>query len=479
MKKNKLTKIVATIGPASDSEEMIEKLIIAGVNIFRFNLKHNTIDWHMDRMKRVKKIASRLRKPIGILFDLQGPALRVNMPASDISFKKGEFLAFGERVFKTKEKGFSITYPEIIKYISNGQKILADDGTLVFYLQKKGDQYYLKPETSGILKNQKSINIPGAQFPLPVLTKRDYEGLALAAKEGVDIVALSFVRSAKDIEDVRKVLKKYQIKATINSKIETRTGIDNIDEIVSETDSIMIGRGDLGVELPIEEVPYQQKKIIEKCLAKGKPVITATQMLQSMITSPVPTRAEVSDIANAVYDYTDAVMLSAESATGSYPLAAVEVMAKTAELNEKRFFKDIRRVFRFELKDQEEMIADAAYGLYTPQLPHISNISGFLVFTHSGRTARLIARYHPKVPIFAFVPNEQVRGDLTLSFGVYPFSRKELTEKIEVRKNDILRAVDFLKSKKFVRRSEKLIVLHGDYWAVKGGTSTIKVITVS
>ncbi len=478
----KLTKIIATIGPASESEEMIEKLILAGVNIFRFNFKHNTIDWHEDRMKRVRKVAKKLDLPIGILLDLQGPALRVNMPFDDISIKKGETIAFGERVFETQEKGLSVTYPDIIKYLQPGQKILADDGTFTFYVEKKGDQFFLKSETTGILKNRKSINLPGADFPLPVLTERDREGLKLAQKERVDIIALSFVRSAKDIKEVRKIMAQHGLTAQINSKIETKMGIDNIDEIIEESDSIMVARGDLGVELPIVEVPYYQKMIIGKCLEIGKPTITATQMLQSMVSNPFPTRAEVSDVANAVYDFTDAVMLSAESATGSYPLEAVSMMRETVKFNEKKFFRDIRRMFKYKLTDQEEILSDTAYNLflrlYMKEVALKDNITGFIVFTQSGRTARLLARYHPRVPIFTFTPNEIVRDKLTASFGVYPFLQDVLSKTGEVKRHDVVKAVEFLKNKRLVKKNDLLIVLHGDYWAVLGGTSTVKIIQV-
>jgi pyruvate kinase len=482
MLNNKLTKIVATIGPASESEEMIKRLILAGVNIFRFNLKHNTVEWHTETIKKVRKVADNMGLAIGILFDLQGPSLRINMPVDDISVAKGDRLVFGEEVFKTGEKGFSITHPNVINHLQPRQKVLADDGTFTFIVEKKGGQYFLRSESTGVLKNRKSLNLPGALFPLPILTERDHEGLKMAAQVGVDFVALSFVRSAKDVKEVRDVMKKYGVEAKITSKIETKTGIDNIEKIVEESDSIMVARGDLGVELPMQEVPCYQKMIIEKCLIKSKPAITATQMLQSMINNPYPTRAEVSDVANAVYDYTAAVMLSAESATGSYPEEAVETMRNTVKYNEKQYVRDTRRMFRYELESEDSMLADAAYSLYirlyTKQLTLDEKITGYVVFTTSGRTARLVSRYHPRVPIFAFTSSIKVRESLTMSFGVHPFYQKELLGKGEVKRDDIIKAIGYLKDREQVKVGDKLVVLHGDFWGIGGGTSTIRTIEV-
>jgi pyruvate kinase len=475
---DKLTKIVATIGPASESEEMIKKLIHAGVNIFRFNFKHNTVEWHADRVKRVKKVAKEINATVGVLLDLQGPTIRIVMSSDDISIKKGDLILFGDEALKEGVKGFSTTHPDIIKYLKNGQKLLADDGTFTFFIEKKGGKCYVRSETTGILKNRKALNIPGADFPLPVLTERDHEGLRIVAKEGVDIIALSFVRSAQDIKDVKEAMKKYKINAKINSKIETKSGIDNIDEIIDETDSLMVARGDLGVEIPMEEVPYCQKMMIRKCLEKGKPVITATQMLQSMITNPIPTRAEVSDVANATYDNTDAVMLSAESATGQFPLQAVEIMSKALKFNEVKFPQDTRKVINFKLDNQEAMICDAAYNLYIQDLPLKHQIVGFLVFTHSGKTANCLSRYHPDVPIFTFSSSEKVRDSLTLNFGVKSFQRVDAFDYKSPSKDMILRGIGFLKKNKLVKKSDKLIVLHGDVWAGKGGTSTIKIVIV-
>lgn len=475
---NKLTKIVITIGPSCDSPVMIKTLIDLGVDIFRFNFKHNSIKWHDERIKRVNQVSKKMGIPIGTLIDLQGPGIRINMPYEKISVKKDELLLFGEEVLTKKEKGFSISHPKIIPSLKEGQKVLADDGSFSFFVEKFQNKTYLRAKTSGILKNRKNLNIPGANFPFSVLVDRDFDGLKLAQRHEIDYVALSFVKSTEDIKTVKKEMKNYRVTPKIIAKIETKKALDNLDGIIEESDGVMVARGDLGVEIPTEQVPYYQKIIIQKCVKRGIPVITATQMLQSMVDNPVPTRAEVSDIANAVYDSTDAVMLSAETSIGKYPLQSVEMMKKTVLFNEKKNIIDCRKKFDFELKDKEAVLCDTAYGLYIEEQNQKNNVSGFLIFTHTGRTARLISRYHPLVPIFAFTPNQSVSESLNINFGVFSFPYELISKKGEVMKIDIQKAVEFLLKRNWIKRGKTLIVLHGDYWAVEGGTSTIKFLTV-
>lgn len=475
----KLTKIVATIGPATDSEEMIEQLVHAGVNVFRFNFKHGTVEWHSERIERVNKVVSRLGVPIGTLIDLQGPEIRINMPYESIEVKKGDLLIFGEKIFEEQDKalGFSITHPDIIQFLEEGQKILADDGSFTFHVVHKGDEVYLESESSGILKQRKNLNIPGADFPFPLLVDRDFDGLKLAAKNEIDFVALSFVRTAEDLQIIRKEMEKHQVKGKLVAKIENQKAIDNIDSIIADSDAVMVARGDMGVELPIEQVPYYQKLIIKKCIEKGIPVITATQMLQSMVEHPYPYRAEISDIANATYDKTDAVMLSAETASGSYPVEAVSVMAKTAHFNERKLLKDLRKIFDYSMKDTASTVCDTAYNLYIGLRGKGEHVVGFLVFSKTGKTAQLISRYRPDAPIYSFSPEKAVSDMLTLNYGVIPFTQ-EREQTGEVRKNDVLNAIELLKKNEHVKPGQKVVVLHGDMWASEGGTSTIKVVEV-
>lgn len=476
---NKLTKIIATIGPACDSPGMIESLIKKGVNVFRFNFKHNTVEWHSDRIQRVNKVAKKMGVHVGTLIDLQGPELRINMPTDEITLKENELILFGEEIYKNPpadgRKGISITHPDIIQYLKDGQHIVADDGAFSFRIEKKGKTTYLRSLTTGVLKTRKTLNIPGADFPFPVLIERDFDGLKLAALHDVDFVALSFVRTQSDVSTVRKEMKKYKVNGKIVSKIETQKALDHLDKIIEASDGIMVARGDLGVEIPIEQVPFYQKMMIRKCIIQGKFVITATQMLQSMIEFPYPTRAEVSDIANAIYDNTDCIMLSGETANGKYPLEAVEMQAKTAMFYETKATDDIRIKILFSINDSTAMIADTAYELYRQFGKAIQKVDGFLVFTQTGRTAEALSRYRPKVPIFTCAPNEEVAESLAVRFGVEPFVF-DFHKTQEVNITEILKAKKMLRDKKFISISSKLIVVHGDHWGRGSGASTLRII---
>lgn len=476
---HKLTKIIATIGPASDTEELIEQLIRSGVNVFRFNFKHSTVAWHDERMKRVRQVAHRLGIPVGILLDLQGPEVRLTMPTDAITLVVGEKILLAKTLADIKDKGFTISHPDIIDTLPDGQEILADDGLFTFILKREEEKTLLVSQSEGILKTRKTINIPLLTFDFPVLHEKDIEGLMLAKENEVDIIALSFVHEAKDIHTLKEAMTKRSVKAQIMAKIETRKALHNIDEIIDTSDSIMIARGDLGVEIPAEEVPYYQKLIIKKCIEKGKPVDTATQMLESMTQRPKATRAEISDVANAVYDFTDCVMLSAESASGRYPLESVKVMAKTAQFIEQRHtISETRALFMYEIENHEHMICDAAFNVYRTLRKKKENIGGFLVFTQSGYTARMLSRYRAKVPIFAFSPKHATLRSLTVNFGVYPVLHKDIVEKDEIVKADIDAAFAILKEKRFAQSGQLFIVVHGDYWKSKAGTSVVRLLSV-
>lgn len=478
---HKFTKIVATLGPASDTKEKIENLISAGVNVFRFNFKHNTVDWHAKRIERAQKTAASMSAYISFLLDLQGPEVRIRMPFEKLILTPNEKILLSEDVLKTNEKGFSITHPSIIPFLVNDQEISADDGAFVFKVKKNKNKCYLISKSEGILLTNKTLNIPSAKFPLPVITDRDLEGLKLAAKFKIDYLALSFVRSAEDIHVLKKEMLRQKVQAKIVAKIETAMAIENLKEIVREVDAVMVARGDLGVELPIERVPHYQKQIIKECLLQGKAVITATQMLQSMVNSPFPTRAEVSDVANAVFDKTDAIMLSAESASGRYPLKSVQMMAKIAHYNEQILeVEDIRRYFIFSLDTQVETICNAAYGLYLKSLKQKNTLlSAVIVFTETGKTAQFLSRYHLKIPVIAFCSNDGVARTLALNYGIFPVVSKTIYKKnTEITGIHLRSALKYLIVQKILIPGEKILVLHGDYWNIVGGTSTIKLIRV-
>lgn len=481
MKKNihEYTKIIATIGPSSDSPEMIAKLIEAGVDVFRFNLKHNELSWHKEKISLVKEMAKKANRAIGTLIDLQGPEIRLITPQmEDVAIKKGSEIKIEKR---QKDNGcFCLTNDIVLSYMEKGQKIVVDDGKFQFEVIKAvSESVTLVSRSNGILKTRKTLNIPGIYFPLDAITELDRVAIREFAGSPVDFVALSFVRTAQDVYDLKKFMKQENFSARVISKIETKLAIDNLDEIIDSSEGIMVARGDLGVELPIEQVPYYQKIMIKKCLERGFPVITATQMIHSMIEKPYPTRAEISDIANAVFDLTDMVMLSEESAAGQYPLEAVNYMKKTIVFNEKNvMLKDSRNAFDFISVDAEEMLCDTAYNLYLQFRKKNFNFGGFLVFTEAGRTARKLSRYRPEAPIFVFTPNEKVRDGLTANFGVIPFVQPTIFKKGQpVRLDDMKNAVSYLRKRGVFDEDKYYILLYGDNWMVEGRVSTIKVIS--
>ncbi|MDA1317040.1 MAG: pyruvate kinase [bacterium] len=472
----KLTKIIATIGPACDSEEKIEELILKGVNVFRFNFKHSSVEWHSERIKRVNAVAHKLGIPVGTLIDLAGPEIRIRMKDDAIDIEKDEELLLSERTLKgAKAKGFSITRPSIIQYLTDGQHAVADDGAFSFTVVKKGSAVYLKSHTKGTLATNKSLNIPGADFPLPTLIDRDLDGLKLAAANEIDFIALSFVRSASDIRDVRKEAKKHKINALIISKVEAQRALDNIDKIIDASDGIMVARGDLGVEIAIEQVPFYQKMIIRKCIIAGKFAITATQMLQSMISSPLPTRAEVSDVANAIYDHTDAIMLSGETATGKFPGKSVDMMRRTALFYEPKHHADIRTYISYSVKDTTAMVCDTAYNLYRRYISANQPIAGFVVFSQSGKTARILSQYRPQVPIYTFTPKINQREALTATYGIIPLPF-DYHQKSDVGLQELTQATKLLSDQHYIQKGEKLIVLHGDQWGHGSGATSIRIL---
>lgn len=329
------TKIAATIGPASDSPDMIRELIAAGTDMFRFNMKHATRDWHDERIARVREIAQNANKKIGILIDLQGPEIRVETISKlDVTFKAGEMVTF--RLVPGESREIIIPTKEVFSAIKPGVRILIDDGDaeVVVNEQMGPDWFTGKISTDYVIKHRKSLNIRDVEIDLPSLIEDDLRKLDMEHISLVDFVALSFTRTKNDVENLREQLKKRNLSCWITAKIENQTALDNLDEIIDAAESVMVARGDLGVETPIEKLAYHQKLIIKKCREKNKPVITATQMLQSMVENPRPTRAEACDVANAVYDGTDATMLSEETAGGKYPVESVKTMEKIISFTE-------------------------------------------------------------------------------------------------------------------------------------------------
>lgn len=476
----RLTKIIGTIGPACEQPDQIKELIHAGVNVFRLNFKHNTVEWHSDMIERINSVADEEKVSIGTLIDLQGPEIRILLATDFIEIEKGELLFFDPSVLVDEsQKGLSITHPEIIKYLKDGQKVVAADGEFSFEVVKKSSKVYLHALNGGVLKHRKTLNIPGADFPFPVLIQRDFEGLQLAKRKEIDYIALSFVRSPEDVKTLRKEMAKLKINAQVISKIETQQALDKLDEIIAESDGIMVARGDLGVELPFEQVPFYQKQIINKSIQSRKLVITATQMLSSMVSNSRPTRAEVSDIANASFDLTDAVMVSDETAAGKYPTEVIQVLDKTLKFNEAKFAIDTRERFAFTWETTNELVCEAAYDLYVTLKSHQKPLDGFIVFTASGSTAKILSSLRPYAPIIAVCNDQAIIEKLSLSYAVQPVMQlKDRSKTPEILTQQVDEEIEHLKKQGLVKSNQRFIVIHGNQWGAPGKVSTLRLVTI-
>ena len=458
------TKIIATIGPACDDRKKIEKLIKAGVNVFRLNVKHNTLDWHKIRLERIRQVAEKLGVPIGVMVDIKGPELRIGkLKKGRIDLKRGETVRLGPKgqiVFENLS---------VLRELKKGQRILLDDGRIELeVIEGREDRVKAKVVAGGPLSSHKGVNLPETELMLPTISDQDLEAIRIAKKFQVDFVALSFVREKNDIRILKRVLEKERVNALIIAKIETASAIENFEEILSETDGVMVARGDLGVELPMEEVPFWQKYIINRCLGASKPVITATEMLSSMMENPRPTRAEVSDIANSVYDYSDAVMLSAETAIGKYPVKAVLVMRKTCEFIEGKLEP---KGSDFIVHEQAAAMVLAAFDL-VKESELSQSFKAFVVLTEEGKTARLLSSLRPKLPVLAITPVKTVQCQLCLSFGVESFYfdyRKDEVGKV------VKSTIEFLKKKEKLKTGDKIVMIYGDDWRFPGRTNLVRI----
>ena len=414
----KKTKIVCTIGPASESVDMLVNLINAGMNVCRLNFSHGDYEEHGARIKNIREAVKITGKRVAILLDTKGPEIRTNdMENGAITMKIGDSVRISmTEVLGTNEK-FSITYPELINDVNVGSHILLDDGLIdleVTDIDRDANEIVTVVKNEGVLKNKKGVNVPGVSVNLPGITEKDANDIGIG--QGIDFIAASFVRRASDVLEITKILEEENAThIQIIPKIENQEGIDNIDEILKVSDGLMVARGDMGVEIPTEDVPVVQKALIKKCNALGKPVITATQMLDSMQRNPRPTRAEANDVANAIYDGTDAVMLSGETAAGDYPLEAVQTMARIAVRTEETLVN--QDSFALKLYSKTDMTE--AIGQSVGHTARNLGIQTIVAATESGHTARMISKYRPKAHIVAITFSEQKARSLSLSWGVY------------------------------------------------------------
>ena len=447
------TKIICTLGPAVDSDDMLRKLILSGMNCARFNFSHGTHESQLATLTRLKRVRDELGIPVAALMDTKGPEIRIKtFKDGPISLAEGDSFTLTTREVEGDGKQVSVTYANLHNEVDKGTRILIDDGLVELLVDDiKGQDIHCTVQSGGGLSNNKSINIPDTSIQLPALTDKDREDLKFAAENDFDIVAASFIRKASDIIDIREELAKWGGEdMRVMAKIENREGVDNFDEILEVADAIMVARGDLGVEIPAHEVPVIQKEMIGKCIAAGKAVITATQMLDSMIRNPRPTRAEVSDVANAVFDGTSCVMLSGETASGKYPIEALETMVDTVVAAEgaTNYWGRFLRKYDF-LSDLPHSINQAISHTCCMTAMDL-DATAILAATTSGHTARAISRFKPACPIIALTTTEKVRRQLAITWGVHPFlyGSVDSTDRLfalcveSAKKEGVIKAVD-------------------------------------
>jgi pyruvate kinase len=461
----KRTKIIATIGPAASSSTTIAKLIRAGMDAARLNFSHGDWNDHTKRIRLVRQEAEKAGKQIAIIQDLQGPKLRVGMMKNDaVTLRRGDEISLTTRKVLGTSQTIPVTYPRLAKDLKTGDTVLLDDGRLELKVIKKsvGD-LRCKVIRGGVLRSHKGVNLPGVNLSLPSLSHKDKADLRFGIAQGVDYIALSFVRTANDISATRLFLKAHGADIPIIAKIEKPEAIQNLDEIIDAADGIMVARGDLGVEMSPEQVPLLQKKIIEACNRDEKPVITATQMLESMIENPQPTRAEASDVANAILDGTDCVMLSGETAMGKYPVQAVEVMARIAvqaEMSLSPIPPDRH------ISGPDESVAHAACRAAEEQ-----HAQAIVTFTQSGSTALLVSKHRPRMRIIAPTPFELVARKMSLYWGVTPIilKTKRTTDNMIA---SVERAMHF---GRLVKKHDLIVITAGVPIGVAGSTNMMKI----
>jgi len=467
------TKIVATLGPASSSEEMIARLITAGVNVVRLNFSHGTAEDHIKRAEIVRRIATKLNRPIGVLCDLQGPKIRIGkFELGKITLKMGDLFVLDADCELGDQFKVGLDYKNLPQEVSVGNALLLDDGRITMSIDRvKGNQIHCVVLTGGVLSNNKGINLQGGGLAADALTKKDRADIKTAVALEADYVAISFPKSALDVELARTLVRKAGGKASIIAKIERAEAIEDLEAIIEASDAIMVARGDLGVEVGDAAVPGLQKRMIRMARAQNKLVITATQMMESMISSPIPTRAEVSDVANAVLDGTDAVMLSAETASGQYPLETVQAVHRVCMEAEKEYGGyqlEQRAVNRLQYTDE----AIAAAAIFTAQ--HLE-VKAIAALTQSGNAAQWLSRADSSVPIYALSPNKVARRKLTLHRNVFPFP----IEQTGKNKEEILHEMEqVLLQQKVVSIGELVMLTFGEPIGSPGGTNTLKIIKV-
>ena len=464
------TKIICTLGPSTDQEGVLRELVANGMNVARFNFSHGSHEEHLGRFEKLKAIREELGKPVAALLDTKGPEIRLK------DFKNGtEMLEAGQtftlttrEVEGTKEI-CSITYKDLPQDVQPGGTIMLDDGLIKLQIVTVNDtDIVCKVLNNGKIKNKKGVNVPGVHLSMPYMSQRDRDDIIFGAQQGFDFIAASFVRTAQDVYDIRNLLNEYDSDIRIIAKIENREGVNNIDSILAAADAVMVARGDLGVEIDFTELPGIQKNIIERSFSFGKPIVTATQMLDSMIVNPRPTRAEISDVANAIYDGTSAIMLSGETAAGAYPVEALKTMSAIAERTEQEGFHLRGRTMDFNPGKISVSDATAHAACLTAR---DVNAAAIVTVSESGTTARLLSKYRPQQPIIACVMREQVQRQLSLSWGITPLMMSLAHSTDEL----IEMSTALAKENGYLHNGELAVVTAGVPVGVSGTTNMIKI----
>lgn len=468
------TKIICTLGPATDDDQVLRNLMLEGMNVARFNFSHGDYKQHERNMARVKKFREELNLPIATLLDTKGPEIRLGQfEHGSITLTEGQSFTLTTNEVVGNEKCVSITYKGLVEDINIGSKILIDDGLIELKVIHKSDaEIQCLVINGGVVSNNKGVNVPNTKLSMPFISEKDRQDIIFGIEQGFDFIAASFTRSAEDILEIRKLLNEYQCN-TINiiAKIENMQGVENIDEIIRVSDGIMVARGDMGVEIPLQEVPVIQKKIISKVYRAEKQVITATQMLDSMMKNPRPTRAEATDVANAIYDGTSAIMLSGETAAGKYPVESLKTMVLIAERAE----QDINYEQRFrELKNLKNQDVTNAISHATCTTAMDLSAAAIITVTKSGKTGRLISKYRPTCPIIGCSTYEHVCRQMNLSWGILPLLIKE-----EKNTDDLFEhAVEAAEKAGYVKAGELTVITAGVPLGISGTTNIIKVHVV-
>lgn len=472
----KKTKIVCTIGPSSENEAVLKELIANGLNVCRLNFSHGSHPEHQAKIDLIKKVRKETDQPIAILLDTKGPEIRTGkFDAEEILLEEGQtFTLTTEDIIGNKEIS-SISYKGLVHDVKPGNTILIDDGLISMEVQKVTDKDIVcLVKNSGIIKNNKGINVPNVKINLPAITQKDKEDIIFGIENNIDFIAASFVRKASDVLAIREILEEYDAEhIQIISKIENQEGVDNIDDILQVTDAIMIARGDLGVEIPTEDIPIVQKMIIKKCNLLSKPVITATQMLDSMIRNPRPTRAEVTDVANAIYDGTDAIMLSGETASGKYPVEALKTMSRIASKTETTL--DYSKMTSERAKNRSVNITNAISHATCTTADDIG-ASAIITATESGYTARMVSSYRPSQQIIGVVNDEVVLRQMGIVWGIVPLNierRVDSTDELF----DV--SIDSATKEELIKSGDVVVITAGVPLRQTGSTNLIKVHVVT